>query len=66
VIKKIEIRDLKSIKTSQNISTCNYAQTKKELKDTIQLLQKEAADSKRHKAKLEGQVLSLTTQKILP
>jgi hypothetical protein len=51
--------------TSQNISTCNYAQAKKELKDTIQLLQKETADSKRHKAKLEGQVLSLTTQKNL-
>jgi hypothetical protein len=38
--KKIEIRDLKSIKTSQTTSSCNYAQAKKELKDTIQLLEK--------------------------
>jgi hypothetical protein len=63
--KKLEIRDLKSTKTSQNISTCSYVQAKKELKDTIQLLQKDAADSKCDKAKLEGQVLSMTTQKKL-
>jgi hypothetical protein len=35
------------------------------LKDTIQLLQKDTVDSKCDKAKLEGQVLSLTMQKNL-
>jgi hypothetical protein len=63
--KKLVIRDLKSTQTSQYNTCCNYAQAKTEMKATIQILQKDAVDNKRDKAKLENQVDTLTTQKNL-